>query len=454
MVTSTESVPDEVASDKLQKIQSPVSGVLASQSDQEGSTPSIIPDKASEVGFNWRKYGQKNVRGNLFIRSYYRCTHPSCQVKKQVERSLNGQITDTLYFGKHDHPKPQPGPPIAVGFVLSIQEERSNAPSVAGAEEKSSNAHGQTSHHVKPMHVPPPSSVAASADDVEGTLSQSSRIRDEVDKDEHSDSKRQKKNICDVDATPVDKPTGETRLVVQTLSEVDIVNDGYRWRKYGQKFVKGNQNPRSYYRCSNAGCPVKKHVERASDNPKVVITTYEGQHDHDMPPARTVTHNTAGPNTNATALNGESRTKLDESGTDGPGMAAYNITVPDSKSSEQLNGESISKTEENDTVGSDMAGHSSLDPESKSSEQVDGKSRNKLEESETVGRDSETVGCDSAVPTSLGSESTSKEQPEGVLKSKLEESDSAARGTVVHDSLGLENKPNEQQKPNAEPVQS
>lgn len=40
------------------------------------------------------------------------------------------------------------------------------------------------------------------------------------------------------------KPHGEPRHVVQTMSEVDIVNDGYRWRKYGQKLVKGNPNPR------------------------------------------------------------------------------------------------------------------------------------------------------------------------------------------------------------------
>ena len=29
-----------------------------------------------------------------------------------------------------------------------------------------------------------------------------------------------------------------------TLSEVDILDDGYCWRKYGQKVVRGNPNPR------------------------------------------------------------------------------------------------------------------------------------------------------------------------------------------------------------------
>lgn len=36
----------------------------------------------------------------------------------------------------------------------------------------------------------------------------------------------------------------EPRIVVQTTSEIDILDDGYRWRKYGQKVVKGNPNPR------------------------------------------------------------------------------------------------------------------------------------------------------------------------------------------------------------------
>lgn len=36
----------------------------------------------------------------------------------------------------------------------------------------------------------------------------------------------------------------EPRIIVQTTSEVDLLDDGYRWRKYGQKVVKGNPYPR------------------------------------------------------------------------------------------------------------------------------------------------------------------------------------------------------------------
>ncbi|KAK4799392.1 hypothetical protein SAY86_024757 [Trapa natans] len=91
---------------------------------QGGSVPSGKAEKASVDGYNWRKYGQKNVKGNEFIRSYYKCTHPNCLVKKQVERSLEGQIIDTVYFGQHDHPKPQVKVPVAIGIVASIVEPK------------------------------------------------------------------------------------------------------------------------------------------------------------------------------------------------------------------------------------------------------------------------------------------------------------------------------------------
>nr|QGX73550.1 WRKY family protein 2 [Cistanche tubulosa] len=59
----------------------------------------------------------------------------------------------------------------------------------------------------------------------------------------------------------------------------DIPPDEYSWRKYGQKPIKGSPYPRGYYKCSTVrGCPARKHVERATDDPTMLIVTYEGEH--------------------------------------------------------------------------------------------------------------------------------------------------------------------------------
>nr|AYU71092.1 transcription factor WRKY23 [Lilium regale] len=79
------------------------------------------------------------------------------------------------------------------------------------------------------------------------------------------------------------KRTREPRFAFVTKSEVDHLEDGYRWRKYGQKAVKNSPFPRSYYRCTSAACGVKKRVERSSADRTVVVTTYEGQHTHPSP---------------------------------------------------------------------------------------------------------------------------------------------------------------------------
>uniref|UniRef100_A0A1J3G232 Putative WRKY transcription factor 11 n=2 Tax=Noccaea caerulescens TaxID=107243 RepID=A0A1J3G232_NOCCA len=63
----------------------------------------------------------------------------------------------------------------------------------------------------------------------------------------------------------------------------DIPPDEFSWRKYGQKPIKGSPHPRGYYKCSTfRGCPARKHVERALDDPAMLIVTYEGEHRHNQ----------------------------------------------------------------------------------------------------------------------------------------------------------------------------
>ncbi|KAK7295149.1 hypothetical protein RJT34_18054 [Clitoria ternatea] len=76
------------------------------------------------------------------------------------------------------------------------------------------------------------------------------------------------------------RTTRVPRFAFQTRSADDILDDGYRWRKYGQKAVKNNTYPRSYYRCTHHTCTVKKQVQRLSKDTGIVVTTYEGIHNH------------------------------------------------------------------------------------------------------------------------------------------------------------------------------
>ncbi|KAK8349262.1 hypothetical protein V6Z11_A06G132500 [Gossypium hirsutum] len=71
------------------------------------------------------------------------------------------------------------------------------------------------------------------------------------------------------------------KIAFRTKSDIEIMDDGYRWRKYGKKKVKNNPNPRNYYQCSSEGCKVKKRVEREREDPRFVITTYVGKHNHE-----------------------------------------------------------------------------------------------------------------------------------------------------------------------------
>ncbi|KAE8698978.1 putative WRKY transcription factor 24 [Hibiscus syriacus] len=105
-----------------------------------------------------------------------------------------------------------------------------------------------------------------------GVISQNKSFVDEISNLVRTETKLEKKKG--------DKKIRKPRHAFQTRSQVDILDDGYRWRKYGQKAVKNNKFPRSYYRCTYQGCNVKKQVQRLTEDEGIVVTTYEGMHSH------------------------------------------------------------------------------------------------------------------------------------------------------------------------------
>nr|ASK06112.1 WRKY transcription factor [Withania somnifera] len=75
-------------------------------------------------------------------------------------------------------------------------------------------------------------------------------------------------------------PQWTNQISISWTGFEDPHQDGYSWRKYGQKDILGANHPRAYYRCTHRhtqGCLATKQVQQ-SDGNSFLEVTYKGRH--------------------------------------------------------------------------------------------------------------------------------------------------------------------------------
>ncbi|URD77343.1 hypothetical protein MUK42_05885 [Musa troglodytarum] len=220
--------------------------------------------RRSDDGYKWRKYGQKQVKGSEPAQLL------QVHVPEMPHEEEDREIFRWTHYRNRIQRHAQPSKPQSTTRNLAC-------------------AQATRSLMLESVATPDKSSVSFGDDDLDLGSQVSKSGVDEFEEEEPDakrwNGKQEGEGEEGVSSGAGGRTVREPRVVVQTMSEIDILDDGYRWRKYGQKVVKGNPNPRSYYKCTTVGCPVRKHVERACHDLRAVIITYEGKHSHDVPAA-------------------------------------------------------------------------------------------------------------------------------------------------------------------------
>ncbi|KAL1825717.1 hypothetical protein ACET3Z_012495 [Daucus carota] len=150
-------------------------------------------------------------------------------MRKIVGTSVEGQITEIIYKGSHTHSIPQStkrswsSPDSSKAMILSSNEFPDQSYGILGS------AQGD------PAATPENSSISVVDDDCEQNSLQSKSEFDFGDDDE-PDAKRwqileRADSENEIVSAPGSRTVREPRLVVKTISDIDILDDGYRWRK-------------------------------------------------------------------------------------------------------------------------------------------------------------------------------------------------------------------------------
>ncbi|XP_008234887.1 PREDICTED: probable WRKY transcription factor 53 [Prunus mume] len=147
---------------------------------------------------------------------------------------------------------------IIVSYEKALSMLNSSSPA-SGGEQQLPTGHAA----IRMIESPPPS--------LNGSPRSEDSDREFKDQD-NKDSSRKRKTLP--------RWTQQIRITSGIGLEGPL-DDGFSWRKYGQKDILGAKYPRGYYRCTHRNaqcCSATKQVQRSDEDPTVFEITYRGRH--------------------------------------------------------------------------------------------------------------------------------------------------------------------------------
>nr|DAA05126.1 TPA_inf: WRKY transcription factor 61 [Oryza sativa Indica Group] len=96
----------------------------------------------------------------------------------------------------------------------------------------------------------------------------------------HSDSQRSSAASSKSNLRPT-----KSMQVRASSKDVGPPDDGYSWKRYGQKNIFGANYPRCYYRCihkTTTGCTATKNAQATDGDPLLFDVVYHGEHTCDL----------------------------------------------------------------------------------------------------------------------------------------------------------------------------